>query len=267
MTIWAVPLLAGAAYAAIYVAANRFVFAPQRFPEGRWDLQDELGAQDVWLESGDGRHLHAWFIEVPGSRVVTLYLHGNGGNVACRPGHLKEIAAAGSSVLIVDYRGYGRSPGWPTERGLYQDAESAYEYLTSQGYSPAQIVLHGESLGSAVAVELATRRSCAGLILECPFTSAAAMAGITVPWLGPLFVRGFNSLRKIVEVHVPLLVIHGDDDPVVPHAMGRELFGAANEPKMFWSIPGARHKTIVQTAGPLYRCRLHQFYESLENTV
>jgi uncharacterized protein len=261
VTLLAVPLLAGAAYAAIFVVANRLVFEPIPYPQGRWDLQAELGARDVWLDSA-GR-LHAWWIPVPDTPVVTLYLHGNGGNVACRPGHLQEISAAGSSVLIPDYRGYGRSPGRPSERGLYQDAEAAYEYLIGQGYQPGQIVLLGESLGSAVAVDLASRRECAALILECPFTSAAQMAGTVVPWLGPLFVRGFNSRRKIAAVRAPLLIIHGDADHVVPQAMGRELFEAANPPKSFWTIPGARHKTIVQTAGPLYRARLQQFYESL----
>ena len=173
------------------------------------------------------------------------------------------MAGAGSSVLIVDYRGFGRSEGRPTERGLYRDADAAYEYLIRQGYPPEQIVLHGESLGSAVAVDLAARRLCAGLILECPITSVSDMAAKVVPVVGPLFVRGFNARRKIANVNVPVLIIHGDDDRLVPYAMGRALFEAANQPKSFWTVEGARHQNIVEVAGPLYRERLQAFYESI----
>jgi len=255
----ALPLL----YAITYFFANRLQYHPARYPKGRWDLQGELGARDVFVRTRDGLSLHAWWMEADARRVVTLYLHGNNGNVSSRPGHLREMLAAGSSVLILDYRGYGRNRGWPMERGLYIDADAGYDYLIQQGFEPSQIVVQGESLGSAVAVDLASRRPCAALVLECPFTSAAAMANKTVPLLGPLFVRGYYSIRKISSVRAPLLIIHGDDDPVVPIAMGRALFEVANEPKYFWAIEGARHKTIVQVAGPRYRARLQEFYEML----
>jgi fermentation-respiration switch protein FrsA (DUF1100 family) len=261
--VFEVSIIAGLLYVAIYFVANRLMYHPARYPKGWWEMQAELGAQDVLVRTRDGLSLHAWWLEAPASRIVTLYLHGNNGNIASRPGHLREMTGAGSSVLIVDYRGYGRNRGWPTERGLYCDADAGYDYLISQGYQPTQIVVHGESLGSAVAVDLGSRRPCAALILECPFTSAADMAGRTVPVLGPLFVRGFNARRKIAGVRAPLLIIHGDEDPVVPIAMGRALFEAANEPKSFWAVEGARHKTIVQVAGPRYRARLQAFYESL----
>lgn len=263
MLFFVVVVILALLYSAIYLAANRLQYHPARYPKGWWDLQAELGARDVWLRTRDGVSLHAWWIETPGSRLATLYLHGNNGNVASRPGHLREITGAGSSVLIVDYRGYGRNRGWPTERGLYRDSDAGYDYLITQGYAPAQIVVLGESLGSAVAVDLASRRPCAALILECAFTSAADMAARTVPVLGPLFVRGFNSKRKIGAVRAPVLFIHGDLDPVVPCAMGRTLFEAANEPKSFWTVEGARHKTIVQVGGPRYRARLQAFFESL----
>lgn len=256
-------LAAVALWGAISLAAGRLVYQPSRYPHGWWDTQAELGAGDVWLRTSDGVKLHAWWIGVPESRVVTLYLHGNGDNISRRPGHLREILAAGSSVLILDYRGFGRSLGWPTERGLYRDADAAYDHLIARGDKPEQIVIHGESLGSAVAVDLAARRSCAGLILECPLTSVTDMARKLVPGLGPLFVRGFDARRKIPEVRAPLLIIHGDDDRMVPYAMGKALYDAANEPKSFWTVTGARHLNIVETAGPQYRKRLQAFYRSI----
>ena len=250
-------------YLAIRFVAGRIVYQPIRYPDGWWDRQTDLGARDVWLRASDGVQLHAWWLEAPGSRVATLYLHGNGGNLTYRPGHLRVMLAAGTSVLIVDYRGYGRSSGRPTERGLYRDADAAYDYLIGQGYRPGQIVLHGESLGSAVAVDLAARRPCAGVILECPFLSIAYMAGRVVPRLGPLFVHGFDTRRKIAQVHAPVLIIHGDDDRRVPYTAGRELFEAAHEPKSFWVVEGARHLTIVEVGGARYRARLQSFYESI----
>lgn len=259
--------IAALVYGAIYFMVSRLVYQPTRYPGGWWHTQSESGAQDVWLQTSDGLRLHAWLVEAPGeahgNRLVTLYLHGNGANLAHRPGHLREIAAAGSSVLILDYRGYGKSEGRPTERGLYRDADAGYDYLIEMGYQPAQMVVHGESLGSAVAVDLACRRPCAGLILECPFTSLSAMAGTIVPLIGRLFASGFNARRKISSVHTPVLIVHGDRDRSVPYAMGRALFEAANQPKSFWTVEGATHIDIVEVAGPLYRARLQAFYESI----
>jgi hypothetical protein len=132
-----------------------------------------------------------------------------------------------------------------------------------KGYRAEQIILHGESLGTAVAIDLASRRPCAGLILEAPFTSASDVAGTVVPILGPLLVRSFNSLPKIRWIRLPMLFMQGDRDEVVPLRLGQELFAAAHEPKTFWIIPGAGHNDILETAGPEYRRRLSAFYESL----
>ena len=259
MAIWLLAL-ALLIYGVIYVTANRIVYQPTRYPGGWWFTQEESGAEDVWLRASDGVRLHAWWVGVAGSRVATLYLHGNGGNLAHRPGHLREMAEAGSSVLIVDYRGYGKSGGRPTERGLYRDADAAYDYLVERGCEPGKIVVHGESLGSAVAADLAARRPCGGVILECPFPSRSEMAGTIVPVIGRIFASGFNTRRKIARLHAPLLVIHGDQDRTVPYAMGRAVFDAANEPKTFWTVEGATHVDIVEAAGPLYQQRLRDFY-------
>jgi alpha-beta hydrolase superfamily lysophospholipase len=198
--LFLVPVSAVILYGVISLVASRLVYQPSRYPDDWWNTQAELGARDVWRRARDGVRLHAWWVEAPGSRLATLYLHGNADNISRRPGHLREMVAAGSSVLILDYRGFGRSQGRPTERGLYRDADAACDYLACQGYPPGRIVLHGESLGSAVAVDLAARRPCAGLILECPITSVSDMAARTVPVFGPLFVSGSNARRKIGRV-------------------------------------------------------------------
>lgn len=253
-------LVAAALYAAICYFASRLIYYPSKYPEGLWDLQAQLGARDVWLVTPDAVRLHAWWVPQPGTRLVTLYLHGNAGNLTHRVPAYREIAAAGSAVLALDYRGYGKSGGRPTERGLYADAETAYNYLLQNGYPPDQIVLHGESLGTAVAVDLASRRPCAGIVLEAPFTSAKDVAQKVLPAIGPMFIWGFDSRRKIGRVRAPVLFIQGDRDEVIPLRLGQSLFAAAPEPKSFWIVPGAGHNDIVEAAGTSYRGRLSAFY-------
>lgn len=254
------PLVGACGYGALYLWAGRAVYYPMRFPDGYWEAQAEISAVDVWLRASDGVRLHGWWLEPPGAKLATLFLHGNAGNVTHRASHMREIAAAGSAVLVIDYRGYGKSQGRPSERGLYADAEGAYEYLRGRGWA---VVAHGESLGTAVAVDLAARRPCAGVVLEAPFTSARAMAGRVLPVIGPLLIFSYDSREKIQRVRAPLLVMHGDRDSIVPIDLGRALFGMAPEPKTFWAVAGADHNDLVETAGPRYRERLRGFYQTL----
>ncbi len=249
----------------VYYLANRAIYYPLKYPNGDWDARERLHAEDAWMEAADGVKLHGWWVERPGSLLVTLFLHGNAGNVTHRAAHIQEIVAAGSSALVIDYRGYGKSSGRPTEQGLYSDSEAAYIYLLGKGYRADRIILHGESLGSAVAVDLAWRRPCAGLILEAPFTSASDVAATVVPYLGPVLVRSFNSLPKMPWIRAPKFFMHGDRDQIVPYRLGQKLFDAAQWPKIFWTIPGAGHNDILETAGVEYEHRLHEFYKSLLN--
>jgi fermentation-respiration switch protein FrsA (DUF1100 family) len=166
---------------------------------------------------------------------------------------------------MIDYRGYGRSNGRPTERGLYADAAAAYDWARQQGYAPDRIVVHGESLGSAVAIDLASQRPCAAVVLEAPFPSAKQVASTVLPILGPLLIWGYDSRSKIPKVNVPVLIIQGDRDEVIALRLGQALFAAAHEPKSFWIVPGAGHNDLVETAGPEYRRRLASFYASVGN--
>jgi uncharacterized protein len=254
------PLAAIAGYGALYWFANRSIYFPYQYPQGDWHAQAAIGAVDVWLETADRVKLHAWWMTCPGSKLVTLFLHGNAGNITHRAAHARAILAAGSSLLLVDYRGYGKSQGSPNEAGLYADAVAAYKHLASRGYKAEQIIVHGESLGTAVAVDLASRRPTAGVVLEAPFTSARDVAAKVLPLIGPLVVWSYNTRAKIQRVRAPLLVIHGDHDDIIPFEMGRALYTAAATPKSFWPVAGAGHNDIVETAGPAYRERLRAFY-------
>jgi fermentation-respiration switch protein FrsA (DUF1100 family) len=260
----AYPLMAGTAFAALSYWANRSVHFPSRYPDGFWDEQARLGAVDVWLNTADGVRIHAWQVG-HGDAIVTLFFHGNAGNLTYREPHFREITSAGSSILMPDYRGYGKSAGRPTEHGLYADADAAYDYLVHAGYQPGQIVIHGESLGTAVAVDLASQRPCAGLVLEAPFTSARDVARTVLPLVGPILTWGFNSRKKIGRVHAAMLFIQGDRDEIIPLRLGQALYAAAPEPKSFWAVPGAGHNDIVETGGAAYSQRLRAFYQSIRS--
>jgi fermentation-respiration switch protein FrsA (DUF1100 family) len=257
------PVIAVFTCGALYYFANRAIYYPSKYPEGFWDMQHQVHASDVWIDTQDGVRLHAWFVAREGARWVTLYLHGNAGNITHRLPHIQEIVAAGSSILILDYRGYGKSSGRPTEKGLYIDAEAAFAHLLGMGYRANQIIVHGESLGTAVAVDLASRQPCAALILEAPFTSANDVAGSVLPILGPLLVHSYNSLSKIRRIQAPKLFMQGDHDEIIPPRLGQALYAAAQSPKEFWVVEGAGHNDILETAGPLYRQRLERFYGEL----
>ena len=258
------PLLAVWTYFMLGYFAKQAVFHPTPYPAGPWELQQRLGAEDVWLETSDGIKIHGWRIGAGAeAEWMTLYFHGNAGNISHRIEHIAAIRAAGSHLLMIDYRGYGKSEGSPSEEGIYRDADAAYRYLRDQGYEPSRIVLHGESLGTAVAVDLAARQPCAGVVLEAPFPSASAVARYVLPVLGPLVARGLETGNKIRNVRAPVFVIHGDNDEVIPYELGREVFEAANEPKQLWTLEGSHHNDIVSVAGERYVERLKEFYGKL----
>ncbi len=239
--------------------ANRSAFFPMKFPAGYWEEQQSAHVDDVYLTASDGVKLHGWWKSTSGARAVALFLHGNAGNVTHRAGTMQDLSTAGASVLVIDYRGYGKSEGWPTERGLYRDAEAAYRHLIAAGWTARQIIIVGESLGSAVAIELASRFSCAGVVLEAPFPSARSVAARVLPVLGPALVWGFDSRARIKGVRAPLLFIQGDRDEVIPYELGRELYEAAPEPKSFWTVHGAHHNDIHALAMNEYPVRFREF--------
>ncbi|PYQ16573.1 MAG: hypothetical protein DMF80_04395 [Acidobacteria bacterium] len=218
----------------------------------------ELGLRfdDVRLVAEDGVVLHGWFLPVDGSRLTVLVCHGNAGNISHRLDRALLIhAKLRADVFLFDYRGYGRSEGTPDEAGTYRDGRAAYLHLTGErGIAPGRLVLFGESLGGAVALQLALEQPSRALVLESPFTSIADMAAVALPLL-PMryFVRTrYDNLAKIAALKVPLLVLHGEADTTVPLEQGRRVFEAAPEPKRFFAIPGAGHNDTYLTGGEAY---------------
>ena len=213
-----------------------------------------LAYVDVELESVDGERLHGWWVgrRAPGLGHVLL-CHGNAGNVGDRVLHAALLTAVGFDVLLFDYRGYGHSSGKPSERGTYRDARAALACLLGQPDVDSTRVLYlGESLGGAVAIELALAHPPAGLVLLSAFTSVRQMARVHYPLIPTALVPdAYPSLRLIGGLRSPLLVLHGEDDAIVPVEHGRALLHAAPDPKRLRIVPGAGHNDIVSLAGEL----------------
>lgn len=238
---------------------RHLLFFPSREVSGD-PAQVGLPFEDVRFQAADGVNLHGWF--VPGSGDTTLlWFHGNAGNIGDRIENILVLnRSVGVNVFIFDYRGYGLSEGSPSEKGIYLDAEAAIAYLTSRPDVDRDggLVVFGRSLGAAVAVEMATRQSFRGVILESPFTSVKAMARRTNPILSRLVPVGlivqsrFDSLAKMSEVVSPILVVHGRADETVPVEMGVALFEAANDPKRLHLIDGAGHNDTYLVGGEDY---------------
>ena len=223
---------------------DSLIFFPSRYPEGDWQPRG-LRFEDARFSASDGTRLHGWYLPAENPRAVVLFAHGNGGNLSDRAdiGYLLSNRL-GASVLMFDYRGYGRSEGDPTIPGVLDDAHAARRWLAERaGVSESQIVLMGESLGGGVMVQLAAHDGARALILENTFSSLADVGAVHYPWLPVRFVLGdkLDSAAVIAKYHGPLLQIHGDADQIIPMTLGRKLFDAANEPKRWVMIPGADH--------------------------
>ncbi len=225
-----------------------------------------LGYEEVELRAEDGVRLHGWFLPVKGSQLTVLVCHGNAGNVSHRLDRaLLMQSRLKVDTLLFDYRGYGKSQGSPDEEGTYRDARAAYRWLIARGLGPERVVLFGESLGSAVALQLALEVEARALVLESPFASIPAMARAVYPLL-PLwpFVRTrYDNAAKIARLRMPLLVMHGERDEIVPFAQGRRVFDEAPEPKRFFAIPGASHNDTYVVGGEAYWRALRDFLERL----
>jgi uncharacterized protein len=214
---------------------------------------------DIHPVTRDGIRLHGWLVPNPGARHTFMIFHGNGGNISHRVEWIHMLHGLDAHVVIVDYRGYGQSEGKPFEAGLYLDALAAYDWWkTERAADQSRLVLAGESLGGAVAVDLASKVPVDGLVLQSTFSTAADMAKRMFPLglLQPLIGIHFDSLAKIQKIRCPKLFIHGDRDDIVPMALGRKLYDAALPPKEFYVVPGANHNDLLLLVGPEYLARL-----------
>ncbi len=263
-TLVAAALVLGAAW----LGLRWFEKANMYFPSRRLDANPGalgLKFEEFRVPAGDGPMIHGWFVELKPESPVVLLSHGNAGNISHRMDKLKLLREAGASVLLYDYRGYGLSTGSPSEQGTYRDGEAAYRWLTDQRrLDPGRVVFMGESLGGAVAAELALRHAGAGLILESCFTSIPDMARAVFPWLPLARLARFryDSLAKLPGVRAPVLVLHSPQDDIVPFEMGRRLFAAASEPKAFAELKGDHNEGFLES-GPLYTEPIRKFLGSI----
>ena len=231
-----------------------------------------LSYENVFLQTNDGQKLHGWFIpqKNKGTAPTILFFHGNAGNISHRLDKALDFHNRGFQVLLFDYRGYGESEGKPSEKGTYLDGEAAYRFLADIQKIPARkIILYGESLGSAVAVELARQHpavpasapagtapdleeqgpGAGAIILESPFTSTVAMGKLVYPWLPVrwLVKYRYDNLSKISELRLPILILHSPDDEIVPFRMGQRLYAAAASPKRLVELTGGHNDGYYAT--------------------
>lgn len=218
--------------------------------------------EDLRLKTEDGVEVHGWYI--PGTKPFVLLLaHGNAGTISHRLNKAALLRRTGAGLLLFDYRGYGQSAGRPSEQGTYRDAEAAYRYLTETKGIPADhVFFYGESLGCAVALEMALRHPGAGVILESPFTSTVDMGKLVFPWLPVKWLvrHHYDNLLKIPKLTSPLLLMHSPQDEIVPFHMGQRLFQAAPDPKTFLELKGGHNEGYMDT-GERYVSAVKAFVE------
>ena len=222
------------------------VFFPGRSMDST-PAQAGMPYEDLYLTTSDGVKINAWLVKSSPLASTILFAHGNAGTMSDRVMKIKFFHDFGLNVLVFDYRGYGKSQGYPTEKGIYLDAQAAYDYLQSRPDIDYQrIIGYGESLGGVVAVDLAARRKLAALIIESSITSAQDMAKRLYPFL-PSFLMSlkFDSMSKIKNIDIPKLFLHSPEDQIVLLSMGQKLYEAASGPKSFLLTYGGHNDGVL----------------------
>jgi len=232
---------------AAYILQDKLIFFPQKLDRDyRYDLTGN--DKEVFIPTTDGNSINGILFHRPGNQKVILYFHGNAGSLDTWQSLSNEILPLNCDMLIIDYRGYGKSTGSFSENGFYDDAHSAYRFLLQTGYQPDQIIAYGRSLGSGVATELACTEKVKALILESPYTSLAAVAAEKMPYLFPQLLMRYrlNTLKRAGEIKVPVLVIHGTKDELIPYTHGEKIYQAVTSPKKLLLIQGGGHNDLSQ---------------------
>ena len=255
---------------AAFVFGLRWLESLMTFRPERMSVQEREspaeGAQSVWFNSADGTRLSGWFFEshlTPAAGTI-IFFHGNGGNISNVGWLGQRFAKHGFNVLLFDYRGYGASEGIAAdEADLYADGDAAVSFVKNEkGISPEQMILYGQSLGTTVVADVASRGSFGAVVIESGFSSASSVATSALPWLPrSLHFLGrnrFESARKLAAVKAPVLIAHGDSDGTISTAEAHLLFASANEPKKLLIVPGAGH-VVFSAAGEEYLRQVEQF--------
>ncbi|WP_226634986.1 alpha/beta hydrolase [Brevundimonas poindexterae] len=240
----------------LYLAVAGLVYVNQRslmyFPDAERSAPDAAGPaiQVVEIATDDGERLVGWWLPPQEGQPTLLFFNGNAAGLAGQRGRWRRIADQGLGFLAIGYRGYDGSTGSPSEAGLHEDARAAWDWLAART-DTADIVIHGFSLGSGVATRLATERPARALILEAPYTSTADVAARSYPWLPVrwLMKDQYRSADIIDQVDMPILILHGNVDEVIPYDLGRTLYDRAPAPKQFIRMIGSNHNTLVRDGG------------------
>lgn len=257
----------------LFFQQTNFIYFPSPVIETTPDAFN-VDYQDVWLSvaasNGKVERIHGWWIPAKPNAKVLLYLHGNGINIGANVGRAYKFHQLGFSVLLIDYRGYGRSEGTPTESRVYEDAAAAWDYLVKQGHHPSEIFIYGHSLGGAIAINLALQHpDAAGLIVESSFTSIEDIANLQgMFWMFPIHLilnQRFDSISKVGALQVPVLFIHGEADFQVPASMSQQLYASAPKPKYLFLVPEAGHNNVAEIAGFQYLQAVKDFVEQVRS--
>ncbi len=247
----------------LVIFRDHLIFFPSRNPlpaAGLSWVQEPSRIRLVSVVRPDGRALAAYDAHPvgwdPGDGAVVIFFHGNAGNIAMRAPILEAFThGTEARVLLPDYSGYGGNEGQPGEDEVYRDGLAAYDHIVNEGVRPERIVLYGESLGGAVAVEVAMRRKCAGVVLQSTFASLSSMSLRVYPWipLGALLVRGrFPSAQKVKELECPVVIAHGKEDDIIPFSEARKLHRAAPAGSELLAVDSAGHNDFFEVAGRPY---------------
>ncbi|MBD2179013.1 alpha/beta fold hydrolase [Pseudanabaena sp. FACHB-1998] len=268
----------GSVCAGLWFGQTRLIFSPE--PEitttpAKFNAKYEDVLIPVSKADGTSENIHGWWLPNAkqeeagnlGDRRVILYLHGKGKNISANAKHANRLMRMGFSVLVIDYRGYGRSEGgFPTESSVYVDAQTAWDYLIQKGFKPNQILIYGHSLGGAIAIDLANKHPDAmGMIVDASFTSMSEMASLDPKYrvfpIDALIHQRFDSLSKVRSIKVPVLYIHGTADELIPPTMGQRLYEATPTRKQIVLIPNGGHNNNASTNEPLYLNSIRSFFK------
>ena len=226
----------------VYIFQRNLLYHP--LVNGYQSDKTDFIYEEVFIKNNEGIKLKAWLHKKDlNNKKTLLFFHGNAGELSNRNYKLNKLSKLDINFLIIAWRGFSGNPGKPTEQGLYEDARSALNWLKIKGVKEKNIILYGESLGTAVAIETAQNKNLAGIILESPFTSMIELGQKYYPFLPVKFLLKdkYETEKKLSNINSPLLVLHGRLDTIVPFFMGKKIFEKANSPKFKYFIDDDDH--------------------------